>query len=208
MLTPFDAASVKLGGAVTVRDTVVEAAKLPDVPVTVTGTLFPIAAVLLAVSVRVLDVVAGFGLKDAITPLGNPEADKVTPLLKPFCGVTVIVLMPEAPWTTLTLFEAESVYVGGSVTVNETGLLSFMLGATETTMAPDVAPEGTVMVIEPALQLFTVTGTPFNITALLPFEDPKAVPDINTWVPTAPEVGEMLLMNGAGLAAVLTETLS
>jgi hypothetical protein len=180
MLTPFDAESVKLGGAVTVSETAVEAVKLPDVPVTVTGTLFPIAAVLLAVSMRMLDVVAGFVLNDAITPLGNPEADKVTPLLKPFCGITVIVLVPDAPWTMLTLFEAESVYVGGSVAANDTGLVSFMLGATETTKGPDVAPEGIVMVIEPALQLFTVTGVPFSITTLLPCADPKPVPDINT----------------------------
>ena len=62
---------------------------------TVTVTLFPVVAVLLAVSVRVLEPVAGFGLNDAVTPLGKPDADKLTPLLKPFCGVTVIVLVPE-----------------------------------------------------------------------------------------------------------------
>jgi hypothetical protein len=57
----------------------------------------PIVAVLLAVSVSVLVAVAGFGLNDAVTPLGRPDADKVTPPLKPFCGVTVIVLVPPAP---------------------------------------------------------------------------------------------------------------
>jgi hypothetical protein len=57
----------------------------------------PIVAVLLAVSVNVLVAVAGFGLNDAVTPLGRPDADKVTPPLKPFCGVTVIVLVPPAP---------------------------------------------------------------------------------------------------------------
>lgn len=194
MLTLFDAESAKLGPAVTVTKTVVVAVKLPEVPVTVAVTLFPVVAELLALSVRVLEAVAGFGLKDAVTPLGSPDADKVTPLLKPFCGVTVIVLVPEAPWAMLTLFDAESVYVGGSVTMNETGLLLFMLGATETTNEPDVAPTGIVMVIKLAVQLFTVTDAPFNATVLLPCEDPKAEPDISTCVPTGPSVGEMLLM--------------
>jgi hypothetical protein len=208
MLTlPGDGESVKLGAALTVSETVVLAVRLPDVPVTVTVTA-PVEAVLLAVRVKTLDVVPGFGLNEAVTPLGRPAAEKLTVLLKPFCGITVIVLVPDAPCIMLTLFEAESVYVGGGVTAKETGLLLFMLGATETTIGPEVAPKGTVIVIELALQLFMVTGTPFSVTVLLPCEDPKAVPDINTWVPTDPDVGEMLLMNGEGLAAVLTETLS
>ena len=37
----------------------------------------------------------GFGLKEAVTPPGKPEAVKMTLPLKPFCGVTVIVLEPE-----------------------------------------------------------------------------------------------------------------
>jgi len=57
--------------------------KLPDVPVMVT-VAEPVVAVPLAVSVRVLEVVAGFGLKPAVTPLGNPEADMVTLPVKPF----------------------------------------------------------------------------------------------------------------------------
>ena len=83
--------------------------KPPDMPVIVSVTV-PGVAVLLAVSVRVLVLVAGFGLKDAATPLGKPEADKLTLLLKPLCGVTVIVLAPAAPWKMLTLLgEAERV---------------------------------------------------------------------------------------------------
>src|SRR5437667_113156 len=81
--------------------------KPPDMPVIVSVTV-PGVAVLLAVSVRVLVLVAGFGLKDAATPLGQPDADKLTLLLKPLCGVTVIVLAPAAPWKMLTLLgEAE-----------------------------------------------------------------------------------------------------
>ena len=62
--------------------------KVPDVDVPLIVTVnVPPAALPLAVNVTVLLVVGGFtviGLNDAVTPLGRPEADKVTPLLKPF----------------------------------------------------------------------------------------------------------------------------
>jgi len=70
--------------------------KLPELPVMVTLTV-PVAAVLLAVSVKVLVLVVLGGLKEAVTPLGRPEADMLTLPLKPFCGVTVMLLLPLAP---------------------------------------------------------------------------------------------------------------
>ena len=73
-----------------------ELVRLPEVPVTVRATV-PVAAVLVAVRVSVLEVVAGFVLNEAVTPLGWPEADKLTLPLKPFCGVTLIVLAPLLP---------------------------------------------------------------------------------------------------------------
>src|SRR6266478_1477138 len=89
-----DAERVKLGGGVTVMVTVA----------------VPIAAVLLAVSVNVLVLVVVLGLNDAVTPLGRPDADKLTLPLKPPCGETVTMLVPLVPWTTLRLFgEAERV---------------------------------------------------------------------------------------------------
>jgi len=36
-------------------------------------------------------------LNDAVTPLGIPAADKLTLPLKPFCGLTVIALVPMVP---------------------------------------------------------------------------------------------------------------
>ena len=112
-----DAERVKFGGAVTMRLIVVVFVKLPEVPVIVTVTV-PIVAVLLAVSVKVLAVVAGFGLKDEVTPLGRPDADRLTLPLKPFCGVTVIVLVPLAPCAMLRLLgDAERVKFGAAVTV-------------------------------------------------------------------------------------------
>ncbi len=82
---------------------------MPDAPVTVTVTV-PVVAVLLAVSVKVLVLAVLLGLNDAVTPLGRPEADKPTLPLKPFCGVTVMVLEPLAPCTIVTLLgDAERV---------------------------------------------------------------------------------------------------
>jgi len=58
---------------------------------------FPVAAVLLAVSVSALVVVALGGVKEPVTPVGKPEAENATLPVKPFCGVTVIVLVPLPP---------------------------------------------------------------------------------------------------------------
>ena len=57
----------------------------------------PVAAVALTVSVKELVLVAEAGLKDAVTPLGKPDADKLTLPLKPFRGATVMVLEPLEP---------------------------------------------------------------------------------------------------------------
>jgi hypothetical protein len=68
---------------VTVRVMAVVFDKLPEVPVIVTLTV-PVATVLLAVSVNVLAPGVEFGLNDAVTPFGRPDAAKLTLLLKPF----------------------------------------------------------------------------------------------------------------------------
>jgi hypothetical protein len=80
-----------------VRLTVVVCVKPCDVlPVIVTVNV-PVVAPLLAVSVSVLVPGVLMGLSVAVTPLGWPEADKLTLPLKPFCGLTVIVLVPLFP---------------------------------------------------------------------------------------------------------------
>ena len=57
--------------------------KLPDVPVMVAVDV-PAVAAALAVSVNVLVLVVLVGLKEAVTPLARPEADKLTLPVKPF----------------------------------------------------------------------------------------------------------------------------
>lgn len=54
-------------------------------------------------SVKELLAVAGFVPKPAVTPLGRPDALKFTLLLKPFRGLTVMVVEPVAPWRIVKL---------------------------------------------------------------------------------------------------------
>jgi hypothetical protein len=110
-----DAESAKLEGAtaVTVTERVVVFVKLPDWPEMVT-VVVPVVAVPVAVSVKMLVLVAKVGLKAAVTPVGKPVADKVTLPLKPFSGETVMVLEPLPPCAIVTLFgDAERVKFGG-----------------------------------------------------------------------------------------------
>ena len=100
-----EAESEKFGAAAafTVRLMVVLRVKAPDVPVMVTVEV-PVVAVLLAVNVTVLLVVVLPGLKDAVTPLGRPEADKLTLPLNPFTGLTVMVLVVPVIVVAITSF--------------------------------------------------------------------------------------------------------
>jgi len=83
--------------------------KLATKPVMVTVTV-PVVAVLSAVSVNVLVLAVLLGLNDAVTPPGKPDADKLTLPLKPFCGVTVMVLVLLVPCVIVKLLgDAESV---------------------------------------------------------------------------------------------------
>lgn len=95
--------------AFTVRVSVVDACRLPEVPVIVTVEV-PVVAVALAVKVNVLVEVVGFGLNCAVTPLGRPDAARVTLPVNPPTSVTVMVLVPLPPWVIVRLLgEAESV---------------------------------------------------------------------------------------------------
>ena len=101
------------------REIVVALLSMPEVPVTVTVTV-PVVAVLLAVSVKVLALVVLRGLSEAVTPLGRPEADKLTLPLKPLSGFSVMVLEPLDPCVMVRLLgEAEIAKFGGGLIVRE-----------------------------------------------------------------------------------------
>ena len=83
--------------AVTVSGMVKEFTKLPAIPVTV-SVESPVTAELLAAMVKMLDVPALAGLKEAVIPLGRPGADKLTVPVKPFCAAMLIAVEAFPPW--------------------------------------------------------------------------------------------------------------
>lgn len=73
----------------------------------------PVVAVLLAVSVSTLVPVVGLVPNAAVTPLGRPDAAKVTLPLNPPTSVTEMVLVPLLPSAIDRLLgESESVKLG------------------------------------------------------------------------------------------------
>ena len=222
-----DAEIVKLatGTGLTVREIVAVFDRLPDMPVIATVTV-PAAAVLLAVSVNVLVLVALLGLNEAVTPLGSPEADRLTLPVKPFCGVTVMVLAPLPPCVIVRLFgDAESVKfaAGRGLTVRETMAVFDKL--------PDVPVMVTVAVPVAAVLLavnvnelvlavlvglkdaVTPLGNPVADMLTLPLK-PFCGVTVMVLVPLVPCVIVTLLGEdeikkfGGGAIGVLTETLS
>src|SRR6202167_1042111 len=73
----------------------------------------PVVAVLLALSGSTLVPLVGFVPNAAVTPLGRPDAAKVTLPLNPPTSVTVIVLVPLLPWVIVRLLGgSDSVKLG------------------------------------------------------------------------------------------------
>jgi len=84
--------------------------------------------------------------------------------------------------------------LGATTTVNDTPLL--ITPPTVTTTLPVVAPVGTCARNDPVVQLvIDVAGVPLKVT--VPCVVPKFDPEIVTQSPTAPEVGDRVVMLGA-----------
>ena len=117
-----DAARVKPGVPVfTVKAIVVLAVCEPDVPVTVTVNA-PVVAVLVADKVNTLVLVVGFVPNEAVTPLGKPDAERVTLPVNPPTSVTEIVSVALPPCLRETeVGEDESVKLEGAGIVTATG---------------------------------------------------------------------------------------
>jgi hypothetical protein len=88
----------------------------------------------------------------------------------------------------------------GGITVKVTLLLTRLF--TVTTTLPVVATVGTGTTMLVALQLVGVAAVPLNVTVLVPCVAPKFVPVMVTEVPTGPDAGLKLLMNGLGEGTV------
>jgi len=75
--------------------------------------------------------VAGFGVNKAVTPVGRPDALRVTLPVNPFCGTTVMVSVTDAPWATVTeVGDAVRAKLGGGVTVREIAVLALSVPET------------------------------------------------------------------------------
>jgi hypothetical protein len=70
--------------------------RAPEVPVMVIVEV-PITTVAPALRATVVEAGSGLELKDAVTPLGRPDAEKVTLPVKPLRGETVTALEPDVP---------------------------------------------------------------------------------------------------------------
>jgi hypothetical protein len=77
-----------------------------------------------------------------------------------------------------------------------------------TTTLPVVAPLGTGTAILSALQLVGVPTVPLKLTDPLPWIAPKFAPAIATSAPTAPVVGETVVMLGVGSTVKLEPLVS
>ena len=91
-----EAVRAKPGLLVTVNAMVVAAVSVPELPVIVI-VADPTAAVELAVRVNTLVLVAGLVPNDAVTPVGIPDAARVTEPANRLTSVTVMVSVLLAP---------------------------------------------------------------------------------------------------------------
>jgi hypothetical protein len=112
------------------------------------------------------------------------------PWEEPRFDPAMVTAAPTAP-----VFRERLVMLGVGKTVKLFPLLA--APDTVTTTFPVVAPLGTVTAMLLALQLVTVAVVPLNLTVLLPWVEPKPEPAIVTDAPTAPEVGDRLVIEGA-----------
>lgn len=70
--------------------------RLPEAPVMLMVAV-PVAAAADAARVSKLVLVVGLVAKEAVTPLGRPDADSVTLPENPLAGLTAMVVFPEPP---------------------------------------------------------------------------------------------------------------
>ena len=182
---------VMLGGATTVK-----LDPLLAMPPTVTTTLPVVAPV---GTVATMDVALQEVIDVAVVTL---NLTVLVPWVDPKFVPVIVTEAPTAPDVGDKL-----VMLGVGTTVKFTPLLSTPLACTTT--LPVVAPLGTMATIEVAVQLvIAVAVVPLNLTVPVPCVDPRFVPVIVTDVLTTPEVGDRLVMLGAGTTVKLTPLLA
>jgi hypothetical protein len=154
-----------------------------------------------------------------VAPLGTDALIEVAPQLVIVVAVIPLNFTVLLPWVepkfvpvmvtdalTAPVAGDRLVMAGVGSTVNGLPLLDTPLALTTT--LPVVALLGTDALIEVALQLvIVVAAVPLNFTAPLPWVEPKFVPVIVRVTPTAPEVGDTLVILGGGTTVKLSPLL-
>jgi hypothetical protein len=160
--------TVRLAGASPIRKSVCATTtigidrldeRLPEVPLTVNCPAWGVVP-LAAVSVTTELAVALAGLKEAVTPVGNPLAVKPTAEEKAPCAAIVIVAVDVPPADTLTPVEVdESLKLAGTaVTVRATVVLAVT--------APDV-PVTVTVVLPAGAELLAVNVSRADVLVVL-----------------------------------------
>jgi hypothetical protein len=146
-------------------------------------TTFPVVAPLGTGTTMLVafQLVGGASVPLNVTVLVPCAAPKFVPVI-----VTEVPTTPEVTDKLLML--------GAGTTVKLTPLLA--APATVTTTFPVVAPDGTGAPMANELQLVGVVGVPLKVTVLEPWLAPKFVPSMVTAAPTAPVVGDRLVIPG------------
>jgi hypothetical protein len=150
-------------------------------------------------TVATIDVAVQLPIEVAAVPLNFTV---LVPCVVPKFVPVIVTGAPTAP-----VVGDKLVMLGAATTVNEEPLLATPL--TVTTTLPVVALVGTVATIDVAPQLVIVVAVVvLNFTELVPWVVPKFVPVIVTDAPTAPDVGDRLVMLGVGSTVNATPLLS
>ena len=154
--------------------------------------MFPVAAVALAVKVTELVEVAGLVPKLAVTPAGSPDADKVTLPVKPFAGVTVIVVMTLFPRPTAKLAgEADRLKSGttGALTVRVRVVVRVRVPEVPVTVSVTVPVAAALPAVSVSvLAEVALVGLKFAVT-------PEGRPEIDRFtVPLKPLTGFTLMV--------------
>lgn len=143
----------------TVSAIVVDAESVPEVPVTVMFEV-PAVAVELAVKVSTLEPVVGLVANAVVTPLGRPDAARVTLPVNPFASVTVMVSVALLPCVTASVAgNAASVKLPAALAVTVSAMVVVALNVPEVpVMVMLEVPAAAVLLAVRVSRLLPVVG--------------------------------------------------
>jgi hypothetical protein len=197
---------------------VVTGVSVPEVPVMVI-VADPVAAVEAAVNVITLVAVAGLVANAAVTPVGNPDAARVTLPVNPFSSVTAMVLVPVLPGATFSVEgEAARVKLGAPVTVSVMEVVTgvrvpevpvMVIGYAPATVDAATANVTTLEVVEEVGLNVAVTpvGMPEAAKVTLPANGLTSV-TVMVSVPLAPGATDRVAAEGLSVKLPLLVTVS